>query len=195
MSEFSHAYDLICIVDQIHEYAVKQHRDFVIKHLKAWHRRHEDVMEERYKKEEAGEIKIYDLIFEEYTFGIPEWKRVKDVLSKETADKKSETKRAAKLNKLPVPAEGTLRRKRGRPRLDESAATKTSTGGKEQGEQSLVPEFSLKRKRGRPRVDQSAAVKSPQRGKNTATGSTMGDHSKNSLLSSVRKYAYSPQNN
>jgi hypothetical protein len=46
VSEFAGAYNLICIVDQIHELAVTRHRDMVIKHLGAWHRRYEDI----YKK-------------------------------------------------------------------------------------------------------------------------------------------------
>jgi hypothetical protein len=41
VKEFSRAYDLICIVDQIHNYAVNDHREFVMKHLEAWHVRHE----------------------------------------------------------------------------------------------------------------------------------------------------------
>lgn len=41
VKEFSRAYDLICIVDQIHDYAVNDHREFVMKHLEAWHVRHE----------------------------------------------------------------------------------------------------------------------------------------------------------
>lgn len=34
------ALELICLVDQIHDYATKQHRPFVMKHLEAWHHRH-----------------------------------------------------------------------------------------------------------------------------------------------------------
>lgn len=41
VKSFSAAYDLICIVDQIHEYAINYHRPFVIKHLEAWHTRHQ----------------------------------------------------------------------------------------------------------------------------------------------------------
>ncbi|KAG7293521.1 hypothetical protein NEMBOFW57_003573 [Staphylotrichum longicolle] len=37
VKEFTGAYDLICIVDQIHDYAVNDHREFVMKHLEAWH--------------------------------------------------------------------------------------------------------------------------------------------------------------
>lgn len=42
---FSSAYDLICIVDQIHDYAINHHRPFVIKHLEAWHARHQRLIE------------------------------------------------------------------------------------------------------------------------------------------------------
>ncbi|KAH8648176.1 hypothetical protein BGZ60DRAFT_437732 [Tricladium varicosporioides] len=41
VTEFSRAYDLICLTDQIAEYAATQHRNFVIKHLKPWHDRHD----------------------------------------------------------------------------------------------------------------------------------------------------------
>ena len=35
------AYDLLCIMDQIHNYAVTKHRDFVVEHLQAWLQRAE----------------------------------------------------------------------------------------------------------------------------------------------------------
>ncbi|KAK3293175.1 uncharacterized protein B0H64DRAFT_403672 [Chaetomium fimeti] len=41
IKDFSRAFELICIVDQIHDYAVNDHRTFVMKHLEAWHARHE----------------------------------------------------------------------------------------------------------------------------------------------------------
>lgn len=44
VTEFSRAYDLICIMDQIHNYAVNQHRSFVMEHLEAWHARHEKLL-------------------------------------------------------------------------------------------------------------------------------------------------------
>jgi hypothetical protein len=47
VKEFSRAADLICIVDQIHDYAVNYHRSFVINHLEAWHARHQKTMEPR----------------------------------------------------------------------------------------------------------------------------------------------------
>lgn len=45
VKEYSCAYDLICIVDQIHDYAVNNHRPFVMRHLEAWHARHEKSLE------------------------------------------------------------------------------------------------------------------------------------------------------
>jgi hypothetical protein len=36
VKQLSRAYELSCIVDQIHGYAANQHRKFVIKHLEAW---------------------------------------------------------------------------------------------------------------------------------------------------------------
>ncbi|PNP51628.1 hypothetical protein THARTR1_07745 [Trichoderma harzianum] len=45
VKEFSRAFDLICIVDQIQEYAVHHHRPFVMKHLEAWHTRHQKMIQ------------------------------------------------------------------------------------------------------------------------------------------------------
>ncbi|KAI5456645.1 hypothetical protein BGZ63DRAFT_467840 [Mariannaea sp. PMI_226] len=39
------AFELICIMDQVHDYAVNNHRPFVMKHLEAWHSRHEKLLE------------------------------------------------------------------------------------------------------------------------------------------------------
>ncbi len=47
VKEFSRADDLICIVDQIHDYAVNNHREFVMKHLESWHVRHEQTRQPR----------------------------------------------------------------------------------------------------------------------------------------------------
>ncbi|KAI0154184.1 hypothetical protein GGR57DRAFT_467495 [Xylariaceae sp. FL1272] len=42
---FKPAFELICIVDQIHDYATRHHRPFVIKHLAAWHAKHQETLE------------------------------------------------------------------------------------------------------------------------------------------------------
>ena len=39
--EENKAYDLLCIMEQIHNYAVTKHRDFVVEHLQAWLQRAE----------------------------------------------------------------------------------------------------------------------------------------------------------
>lgn len=36
VKDFMRAYELICLVDQIHDFAANQHRKFVIKHLERW---------------------------------------------------------------------------------------------------------------------------------------------------------------
>ena len=51
VKEFSRAFDLICIVDQIHDYATKQHREFIMKHLEAWYARDEKIRE-------SGELSV-----------------------------------------------------------------------------------------------------------------------------------------
>lgn len=38
---FDHALELICLVDQIHDFGVTHHRPFVMKHLEAWHAKHQ----------------------------------------------------------------------------------------------------------------------------------------------------------
>lgn len=45
VKEFSRAFDLICLVDQIQDYAVNHHRPFVMNHLEAWHARHQKTLE------------------------------------------------------------------------------------------------------------------------------------------------------
>jgi hypothetical protein len=45
VKEFSRAFDLICIVDQVQDYAVNHHRPFVMNHLEAWHARHQKTLE------------------------------------------------------------------------------------------------------------------------------------------------------
>jgi hypothetical protein len=42
VKEFSRAYDLICLMDQVHDFAANQHRKFVIKHLEPWLRHAEE---------------------------------------------------------------------------------------------------------------------------------------------------------
>jgi hypothetical protein len=36
IKNFSRAFELICIVDQIHHFAANQHREFVVEHLEPW---------------------------------------------------------------------------------------------------------------------------------------------------------------
>lgn len=45
VKEWGRAFDLICIVDQIQDFAVHHHRPFVMKHLEAWHARHQKTKE------------------------------------------------------------------------------------------------------------------------------------------------------
>ncbi|KAL5087463.1 hypothetical protein Trisim1_007861 [Trichoderma cf. simile WF8] len=44
VKEWGRAFDLICIVDQIQDFAVHHHRPFVMKHLEAWHTRHQKMI-------------------------------------------------------------------------------------------------------------------------------------------------------
>ncbi|KFY90104.1 hypothetical protein V500_05298 [Pseudogymnoascus sp. VKM F-4518 (FW-2643)] len=44
VKDFSRAFELICIVDQIQDYAVNIHRPFVMNHLEAWHARHQKTL-------------------------------------------------------------------------------------------------------------------------------------------------------
>jgi hypothetical protein len=44
VKDFSRAFELICIVDQIQHYAVNNHRPFVMNHLEAWHARHHNTL-------------------------------------------------------------------------------------------------------------------------------------------------------
>ncbi|TRX87833.1 hypothetical protein FHL15_011273 [Xylaria flabelliformis] len=41
IKDWSRAFELICIIDQIQSYAAHQHRPFVMKHLEAWHAKYQ----------------------------------------------------------------------------------------------------------------------------------------------------------
>jgi hypothetical protein len=79
VKEFSRAYDLICIVDQIHNYAVSQHRKFVTKHLEPWLRRAEDFEEAQLK-----EMSYLDLFESSVKSLLPrsEWDLIKEASKK-----------------------------------------------------------------------------------------------------------------
>ena len=92
VSEFSCAYDLIYIVDQVHEFTVTQHRDFVIKHLEAWHRRYEDVRKEQ-SEYIARAACVENLAFTNFnSLALAEWAVVK-CESKDNRYRKSDLKR------------------------------------------------------------------------------------------------------
>lgn len=64
IKNFSRAYDLICIVDQIHDFAVTRHRPFVTRHLEAWLTRAENI--------ETHQITEQPVLEEQ-----PEWANIK----------------------------------------------------------------------------------------------------------------------
>jgi hypothetical protein len=67
VKEFSRAFDLICIVDQIQDYAVNHHRPFVMNHLEAWHARHQKALEpiKRYVRDMGPAAAYMDLVHED----------------------------------------------------------------------------------------------------------------------------------
>lgn len=85
IKDFSRAYELICIVDQVHNFAANQHREFVIKHLEPWL----ELAEER-------ELALLDEILAlppgryPKAPGNPEWLKIKE------ASKQARNTRAAK---------------------------------------------------------------------------------------------------
>jgi hypothetical protein len=75
------AIQLLCIIDQIHEWALTSHRNFVIQHLEPWLKGFDDKFEEALRKLmqlqaperslEEAELLVADLI------GLPEWNFLK----------------------------------------------------------------------------------------------------------------------
>lgn len=83
VTEFTAAYDLICIVDQIHQYAVTQHKDFVIQHLEQWHQRYKKIESDR----DSDNPGLDDIAV------FPEWWVVKEIKSREAAERKAALRR------------------------------------------------------------------------------------------------------
>jgi hypothetical protein len=99
VKEFSRAYDLICIVDQIHNYAVSQHRKFVTKHLEPWLRRAEDFDEGQLKEMsylDPFESSVESLLLRS------EWDLIKE------ASKKSRVAKTALTRKRKTRGEGVV---------------------------------------------------------------------------------------
>ncbi|KAI1506256.1 hypothetical protein F5X99DRAFT_366115 [Biscogniauxia marginata] len=83
VKEFSRAFDLICIVDQIHNYAATHHRPFVLKHLEAWYARHEKSPQHTQPSISASDLAAAGFTGSEH-IGIdnpetPEWLILKEV--------------------------------------------------------------------------------------------------------------------
>lgn len=95
--DFPGAYELLCITDQIQKYAANQHRDFVIKHLEAWHKRC-DKFKRTLNRETSFEDWIRDYDFEaDYRTG---WQKAQ-CASRVTAVEKAGLKRKATGNVIP----------------------------------------------------------------------------------------------
>jgi hypothetical protein len=184
VSEFTSAYDLICIVDQIQEFAVTQHRDFVIKHLEAWHRRYEAI----HKKQEecmASAAYLDNLPFSSFDLSLlTKWEEVK-CKSKDNRYRKSDLKRAEEQNALLAPTDraSNLKRSRGRPRLERPGSSKASMRSIGQERQSMQTDGNLKRK-GRPRLDRTSKIKALVASKTDILSS------KQTVLSPVSKRPY-----
>jgi hypothetical protein len=146
-------------VDQIHEFAVTQHRDIVIKHLEAWHKRYEDIYKKKMEYQASAEY-LDNLPFSSFNLSpLTEWYQVQ-CDSKRNRRSKSALKPPAKAallvesgkvihtskRQLAVPAGDSLKRKRGRPRKSQPSVVenllglegKTNTQSPRQSGQSLV---------------------------------------------------------
>ena len=119
IKELSRACDLICIVDQIHNYAVSQHHQFVTKHLKLWLRRAEDL--EEAELEEMSDLDLFESSVESLR---PEWDLIKE------ASKKTRLANAALTRKRRAGGEGgvdTSSVKANHPRLTSRGASPSQT--------------------------------------------------------------------
>lgn len=141
--EFSRAYDLICVVDQIHEFALTQHRDFVIKHIEPWLKRSEEGIEETTRDADEGSDTM-DVDFDSCHLDMPEWRNLKE----DSKDMRSEKRMLSRC----------LKRKRAMQQEDDLQSDKSGedpeASGQRQQNEMIVPPNPLpapKRGRGRPR--------------------------------------------
>ncbi|KAL7906939.1 hypothetical protein GGI35DRAFT_487408 [Trichoderma velutinum] len=127
------ARDLICIVDQIQDYAVHHHRPFVMNHLEAWHTRHqrtkdEDPYKNGVRKLEAARDLKGDVWFHQQHIELlkstpiksPEWSKLKlyskfnrQEIANETRRRNRSLREAARFSETAKEAEIALAR--GRP--------------------------------------------------------------------------------
>jgi hypothetical protein len=109
-------------VDQIHEFVVTQHRDMVIKHLEAWHRRYEDICKKKMEYQASAEY-LDNLPFSSYSLSpLTEWYQVQ-CLSKRNRQNKSSLKPPA--NAALLVESGKVihtNMRQGRSRLEHSAS-------------------------------------------------------------------------
>lgn len=102
---FSGSYDLICIVDQIHDFAITQHRQYVISHLEPWLIRAEEIMTlrlsqqlDQIEKLEIGEFLdsldygLLDTSSEIHTYQ-PEWVKLKELSKRVRNTKAAQTRK------------------------------------------------------------------------------------------------------
>lgn len=99
--KWHYAFDLICIVDQIHDYAAHKHRPFVMKHLEAWHSRYRTAA---YNKRQTPSSIAFDILAAEVyrsLRGPPRWEQLKESTNNARKEKSMATRqRNIKLRKL-----------------------------------------------------------------------------------------------
>ncbi|KAF4946670.1 hypothetical protein FGADI_11018 [Fusarium gaditjirri] len=92
------AMSLICIMNQVHDYATDQHRPFVMRHLEAWHSKHERTKGATSLKHlstsclRLGDIDIMDCDTDCNFNRVAKWKRIKKRLQDDKIDKAYETR-------------------------------------------------------------------------------------------------------
>lgn len=168
VKEFSRAFELICIVDQIQDYAVNHHRPFVMNHLEAWHARHQKNQEPMKNMVHEFETRIasmnvdisdgdsdisdsdFDVLAEPFYLSpnkSPEWLRLKELSKKIKKEMANQTRKRNQtlMKDLQLPKESgeepVNKRPRGRPPKNE-----------------IVKKETPKRGRGRPKRRKQSAV-------------------------------------
>ncbi|KAM5358076.1 hypothetical protein ACJZ2D_015613 [Fusarium nematophilum] len=125
VKQANYAIELICIIDQVHDYATQQHRPFVMKHLEAWHDRHKRTTNLVAADDNPFMASLFDL---SPNMPQPEWSRLK-AESKMTRSEKAQQTRAhnQELRGLATQApelKNTLGQKRARGRPPKAATHK-----------------------------------------------------------------------
>lgn len=132
------AFDFICLVDQIHRFAITQHRDFVIRHLEPWIGKAEEYERNRIQpaldisfEDDSGFWALTDLETSEGR--IPRWSVLKFLSQNLIAKKRAKSRLANKTRK------GKEKKRHGSQELHAATTQTNEIEGEDANEMSWSP--------------------------------------------------------